>query len=136
MSVMVTFPDELLDRTFSALAHPIRRAILTRLAADGSASVSELAEPFDVSLMAVSKHLKVMDEAGLIRREKEGRVHRCSFDPEAMDVARSWIEKHERYWNQQLDSLAAYLEAPDGDREPEGGDGDGEGLRRDEEGGA
>lgn len=110
---MVDFADDLLDKTFSALAHPIRRAMLTRLAREGSASVSELAEPFDVSLMAVSKHLKVMDEAGLIRREKGGRVRRCSFDPEAMEVAGDWIEHHRRYWNQQLDALAAYLEAPD-----------------------
>jgi DNA-binding transcriptional ArsR family regulator len=101
---------DFLDRTFSALAHPIRRAILTRLASEGSASVSNLAEPFDVSLMAVSKHLKVLDQAGLIRREKEGRVHRCSFEPEPFDVATEWIERHRRYWEQQLDSLADYLE--------------------------
>lgn len=118
---MVDFSDDALDRTFSALAHPIRRAILTRLARDGSASVSDLAEPFDVSLMAVSKHLKVMDEAGLVRREKDGRVHRCSFDPEAMDVAKDWIEHHRRYWTRQLDSLAAYLEAPDRDHASDGG---------------
>ena len=107
---MVALPDEQLDRTFGALAHPIRRAILTRLARDGSASVSELAEPFDVSLMAVSKHLKVMEGAGLIRRERDGRVHRCSFDPDAIAEASDWIEKHRRFWTQQLDSLAAYLE--------------------------
>lgn len=111
---MVDFSDDALDKTFAALAHPIRRAILTRLARDGSASVSDLAAPFDVSLMAVSKHLKVMDEAGLVRREKDGRVQRCSFDPEAMDVAKDWIEHHREYWTQQLDSLAAYLEAPTG----------------------
>jgi DNA-binding transcriptional ArsR family regulator len=107
---VVAFADEHLDRTFAALAHPIRRSILTRLARRGSASVSELAEPFGVSLMAVSKHLKVMDEAGLIRREKDGRVHRCSFDPEAFAEASDWIEKHRRFWTEQLDSLAAYLE--------------------------
>ncbi|MDX1494063.1 MAG: metalloregulator ArsR/SmtB family transcription factor [Longimicrobiales bacterium] len=129
---MVTISDDHLDRTFAALAHPIRRSILTRLAREGSASVSELAEPFDVSLMAVSKHLKVMDEAGLIRREKDGRVQRCSFDPEAMDGARSWIEKHEEFWKRQLDSLATYLEAPDRDRPPAGGD-DGGGRLHDEE---
>lgn len=127
---MIAFPDEHLDRTFAALAHPIRRAILTRLARDGSASVSDLAEPFDVSLMAISKHLKVMDEAGLIRREKDGRIHRCTFEPEAMDVARDWIEEHRAFWTQQLDSLAAYLEAPDRDREEQGG-GEGERLRDD-----
>lgn len=109
---MVAFADETLDRTFAALAHPIRRAVLTRLAQDGSASVSDLAAPFDVSLMAVSKHLKVMEAAGLIRREKDGRVHRCSYDPSAMGVARDWIEVHQKFWSQQLDSLAAYLEGP------------------------
>ena len=107
---MVAFAEEQLDRTFAALAHPIRRSILTRLARKGSASVSELAEPFDVSLMAVSKHIKVMDEAGLIRREKDGRVQRCSFDPDAIAEASDWIEKHRRFWTEQLDSLAAYLE--------------------------
>jgi DNA-binding transcriptional ArsR family regulator len=113
--VVALATDERLDRTFAALAHPTRRAILTRLAREGSASVSDLAEPFDVSLMAVSKHLKVMDEAGLIRREKDGRVHRCSYDPRAMDAARDWIERHRRFWSQQLDSLTAYLAAPGGD---------------------
>ncbi len=111
---MVTFSDDTLDRTFSALAHPIRRAILTRLARGESASVSKLAEPFDVSLMAVSKHLKVMEEAGLIRREKDGRVHRCWYDPDSIGIASDWIETHRRYWEQQLDSLAAYLEQAQG----------------------
>jgi DNA-binding transcriptional ArsR family regulator len=110
---VVTFSTDLLDRTFAALAHPIRRAILTRLAQDGSASVTDLAEPFDVSLMAVSKHLKVLADAGLISREKDGRVQRCTFDPRRMDVARDWLEMHRTYWNQQLDALAAYLEEPD-----------------------
>ena len=108
---MVAFSDDILDRTFAALAHPTRRAILTRLAAGGSASVSELAEPFDVSLMAISKHLKVMEGAGLIHRQRDGRVQRCSFEPEAMDVASGWIEHHRRFWTTQLDSFAAYLEA-------------------------
>ena len=81
----------LLRESSRTLAHPIRRSILTRLARDGSASVSDLAEPFDVTLMAVSKHLKVMEEAGLIRREKDGRVHRCSFDPTAIAEASDWM---------------------------------------------
>ena len=109
---MVAFSDEKLDRTFAALAHPTRRAILTRLATEGSASVSDLAEPFEVSLMAISKHLKVMGKAGLIRREKDGRVRRCSFDPGSIEGAGDWIEAHRRFWTQQLDSLAAFLEEP------------------------
>jgi DNA-binding transcriptional ArsR family regulator len=110
----VVAPADRLDRTFGALAHPTRRAILTRLAREGSASVSDLAEPFDVSLMAVSKHVSVLEGAGLIHKEQDGRVHRCSFDPTAIDAARDWIEQHRDYWNQQLDSLAAYLEGTEG----------------------
>lgn len=112
---MVAINDDILDRTFAALAHPTRRAMLTRLASEGSASVSELAKPFDVSLMAISKHLKVMEGAGLIRRRKDGRVQRCSFDPDAIDAASGWIEAHRKFWTQQLDSLATYLEAKGGD---------------------
>ncbi len=117
---MVAFSDEKLDMTFAALAHPTRRAILTRLATEGSASVSDLAEPFDVSLMAISKHLKVMGEAGLIRREKDGRVRRCSFDPSSIEIASDWIEAHRKYWTQQLDSLAAFLEGPRRSKEASG----------------
>ncbi|HSM03563.1 MAG TPA: metalloregulator ArsR/SmtB family transcription factor [Longimicrobiales bacterium] len=102
--------DAALDRTFAALAHPTRRAILTRLVREGEASVGDLAEPFDVSLMAVSKHLKVMAEAGLIRREKDGRIRRCTFEPEGLRPARDWIESHRRFWEEGLDALAAYLE--------------------------
>lgn len=112
---MVTFSDDAaLDRTFAALAHPTRRAILTRLSSTESASVSELAEPFDVSLMAISKHLKVMEAAGLVRREKDGRVQRCSYEPRSMAEAGRWIEMHRKFWTDQLDSLAAYLEGSGG----------------------
>jgi DNA-binding transcriptional ArsR family regulator len=124
---MVTLSDATLDRTFAALAHPTRRQILTRLATDGSASVGELAEPFDVSLMAISKHLKVMEGAGLIRREKDGRVHRCSFDPSSITAANRWIEWHRRYWTGQMDSLAAYLEGSS-----VGAPGTGEAMRKGE----
>ncbi|MEQ9569175.1 MAG: metalloregulator ArsR/SmtB family transcription factor [Longimicrobiales bacterium] len=119
---MVALSDEVLDKTFSALAHPLRRSILSRLARGEVASVTELAEPFDVSLMAVSKHVRVMEDAGLLRREKDGRVQRCSFDPEALTVARDWIEEHRRYWTRQLDALARYFEDPDSHPDPpEGG---------------
>ncbi len=103
-----------------------RAPILTRLTTDGSASVGDLAEPFDVSLMAISKHLKVMEVAGLIRQERDGRVQRCSFDPHSIDIASDWIEWHRRFWTQQLDSLAAYLEGPGrrgGERLPNEGGG-------------
>jgi DNA-binding transcriptional ArsR family regulator len=108
---MVTFAPDMLDRTFAALAHPIRRSILTRLAEDGSASVGELAAPFEVTLMAISKHLKVMEGAGLVVRKKDGRVHRMRLDPEPMERASEWIEKHRAFWEQQLDGLARYLES-------------------------
>ena len=111
---MVTFSDDILDKTFGALAHPIRRAILTRLAQGEVASVSELAEPFDVSLMAISKHLRVLTDAGLVRRQKDGRVQSCRYDPATMAVASDWIEVHRRYWSQQLDSLARYVEGTQG----------------------
>ncbi len=107
---MVHFARDSLDRTFGALAHPIRRSILTRLAERGPASIGELAEPFEVSLMAISKHLKVMEGAGLVVRRKDGRVHRMRFDPEAMEQASEWIERHRAFWEQQLDGLARYLE--------------------------
>ena len=106
---MVALEDDTLDRTFGALAHPVRRAILGRLARGDVASVSELAEPFDVSLMAISKHVKVMEEAGLIRRRKDGRVRWCSYDPTAMGSASDWIDTHRRYWTSQLDALARYV---------------------------
>ena len=110
---MVTVASESLDRTFQALSHPTRREILTRLARDGSASVSELAAPFDVSLMAVSKHVRVMEKAGLVVRRKDGRVHRMRLDPAPIQEASDWIEEHRRFWEAQLDRLARYLEAPD-----------------------
>jgi len=112
--------DTALDRTFAALAHPTRRAILTRLAREGDATVGDLAEPFDVSLMAVSKHLTVMAEAGLIRRERDGRVRRCAFEPEGLRPARDWIETHRRFWEEGLDALAAYLEQAAPVRSPPG----------------
>ena len=123
---MVALSDGSLDKTFAALAHPIRRAILSRLVREGSSSVTDLAEPFDVSLMAVSKHLRVMDEAGLIRRQKDGRVQRCSFKPGAIDGARDWIEVHRSYWTRQLDALAAYLEDSDSRTPEDGSQGEGE----------
>jgi DNA-binding transcriptional ArsR family regulator len=111
---VVAFSDDILDKTFAALAHPTRRAILARLAQGEVASVSDLAEPFEVSMMAISKHLKVMEDAGLIRRQKDGRVQRCSYDPAAIGMASDWIETHRQFWSQQLDSLARYLEGTGG----------------------
>jgi DNA-binding transcriptional ArsR family regulator len=105
---MVNYMSDSLGATFAALADPTRRAILERLA-HGEASVTELAEPFQVSLPAISKQLRVLEQAGLLIREKEGRVRRCRLDAEPMKEAAEWLARYRRYWERQLDSLADYL---------------------------
>lgn len=110
---MVTVPSDDLDRTFAALAHPTRRALLTRLGREGAATVTELAEPFDVSTMAISKHLSLMEEAGLVRKERDGRTTRCRIDPTAMERAAAWIETHRRFWDDRLDALVRVFDADD-----------------------
>jgi DNA-binding transcriptional ArsR family regulator len=111
---MVNYPRaasaELLDATFGALADPTRRAILARLA-QSEATVTELAAPFDVSLPAVSKHLRVLESAGLLRREIDGRIHRCRLAPQNMKDAGAWIETYRVFWEAQFDALAQYLES-------------------------
>jgi DNA-binding transcriptional ArsR family regulator len=97
-----------LSQTFSALADPTRRAILARLAT-GAATVGELAEPFDMSLPAVSRHLKVLTEAGLIERSTEAQWRRCTLRSEGMREAADWIEFYRRFWEQQFDRLDAFL---------------------------
>ena len=106
---MVNYKSTTLDRTFSALADPTRRAILARLAL-GDVSVGELAAPFAVSPPAISKHLKVLERAGLLAREKDGRVHRCRLEPGPMREAAAWIERCRRFWEDQFDALDHYLE--------------------------
>lgn len=106
---MVKHESDPLSATFSALADPTRRAILARLAL-GEASVGELAAPFEMSLPAVSKHLKVLEGAGLLARAKDGRVHRCALDAGPMKEAVDWIADYRRFWEAQFDSLALYLE--------------------------
>jgi len=112
---MVTIRAHRLDRTFAALADPTRRAILTRLA-DGEATVKELAGPFRVSRPAISKHLRVLEAAGLVSRTRDGRVSRCSLDARPMRDAADWVERYRRYWEDQLDALARYLERKEPDR--------------------
>lgn len=97
-----------LSRTFSALADPTRRAILARLAT-GAATVGDLAEPFDMSLPAVSRHLKVLTEAGLIERHTEAQWRRCELRGEGFRAAADWIEFYRRFWEQQLDRLDDFL---------------------------
>ena len=107
-----------LDATFSALSDPTRRAILARLA-KGDLNVTDLAEPFDVSLPAVTKHLNVLQRAGLLVREKEGRVRRCQLVASPLKQAADWIERYRRFWEGQLDSLARYLEEAEREQIPE-----------------
>ena len=97
-----------LDRTFAALADPTRRAILARLR-DGAGTVGELAEPFDISLNAVSKHLRVLEGAGLIRREVRGREHHCHLEAEPLRAAAAWAADYGEFWEERLDALADFL---------------------------
>ncbi len=99
--------DEL-SSTFAALADPTRRAIIARLA-EGEATVGELAEPFDVSLPAISKHLRVLEEAGLLTRYKDGRLRRCRLVEEPLGEAIAWIVRYGTFWEDQLDSLEALV---------------------------
>lgn len=97
-----------LTSTFSALADPTRRAILARLAA-GEATVTELAEPFAMSLPAVSKHLKVLERAGLIARGRQQQWRPCRLRPEPLKDAADWLEEYRRYWETSFDRLDDYL---------------------------
>lgn len=106
---MVKYRETALDATFAALADPTRRAILARLAR-GASSVTELARPFVISLPAVSKHLRVLERAGLLARRKVGRVHRCRLLPAPMQDAAAWIEEYRQFWEQQFHALARFLE--------------------------
>lgn len=101
-----------LDKTFSALADPTRRAILARLS-DGHATVGELAEPFDMSLPAVSKHLKVLQQAGLIERRRDGRTQICAVQAAPLQDADEWLARYRAFWDGSLDSLAQFLESDD-----------------------
>jgi DNA-binding transcriptional ArsR family regulator len=101
--------EQALDSTFAALSDATRRGILARLAT-GEASVTELAQPYDMSLPAVSKHLRVLESAGLVARSKNGRVHRCRLKAAPMKSAAAWIEHYRQFWETQLDSLQRYLE--------------------------
>jgi DNA-binding transcriptional ArsR family regulator len=104
--------DYQLDVVFRALAHRTRRALLARLA-EGSRTITELAEPESMTLPAVSKHLKVLERAGLIVRDIDGRVHRCSLGPEPLRDVQQWLDHYRQFWDESLDSLARYVESDD-----------------------
>ena len=107
---MVYLSPAPLDRTFAALADPTRRALLSRLGEQEHVSVSELARPFAMSLPAIMKHLDVLSDAGLIARAKTGRTVACRLTAGPMAQASEWLNRYEKFWSEQLDRLAAFLE--------------------------
>jgi DNA-binding transcriptional ArsR family regulator len=102
--------DDQLSATFAALADPTRRAILARLAS-GECSVTELAEPFDMSMPAVSKHLRVLERAGLIARGREAQWRPCRLEPAPLEEVAAWVERYRAIWEGRLDRLDTYLKA-------------------------
>ncbi|WP_341704954.1 metalloregulator ArsR/SmtB family transcription factor [Ferrovibrio sp.] len=127
---MVKYSDSGLDRTFSALADPTRRALLARLEATAELSVSDLAKPFPVSLPAIMKHLDVLSDAGLVTRSKAGRTVSVRLNAAPMEQAMEWLHRYQRFWSERLDRLAAFLEedacpptppSPTGPASPSGG---------------
>ena len=110
LNQMVNLPEDRLNATFAALSDPTRRAIVARLVS-GEASVSELAEPHAMSLPAISKHLRVLESARLVRRDRRGRVRKCRLLPDPLREAETWIAVYRQFWDQQLAGLATYLRA-------------------------
>jgi DNA-binding transcriptional ArsR family regulator len=108
---MVNYSEAHLDRVFAALSDPTRRAVLSRLARTRPLSVSALAEPFDLKLHTVMKHLDVLADAGLIRRAKTGRTVQVEIAGGSLEPAVRWLERQERFWSASLDRLAVYAEA-------------------------
>lgn len=107
---MVDYSSHTLDAVFQALASPVRREMLRRLGKSPS-SVGELADPFDISLAAASKHIKVLEQAGLVRRSVQGRTHLCRLDPRPMHAGMEWLRHYEQFWSARLNDLEALLRA-------------------------
>src|ERR1700716_1707942 len=103
-------PTDQLSATFAALADPTRRAILARLA-QGEATVNELAEPFDLTLQSVSKHIKVLEHCGLVARARRPQFRPCRLEPQSLAVAVDWIDRSRRVWTERLDQLDEHLRA-------------------------
>jgi DNA-binding transcriptional ArsR family regulator len=108
--VTATAADEDLSLTFAALADPTRRAILTRLAA-GEATVGQLAEPFSLTQQAISKHIKVLERAGLVSRSRAAQSRPCRLEPVRFDTAAEWISRHRKVWQDRYDRLDEHLSA-------------------------
>lgn len=106
---MVEYSSKLLDRTFAALADPTRRRILAQLTR-GEECVTELARPHAMSLAAVSKHLVVLEKAGLVKRRRDGRVHSLALEAKPMKEAQAWLERYRKFWEGNLDQFEKYLD--------------------------
>ena len=117
---MVNNRAQRLDRIFSALGDPTRRAILARLEREDGLSISALAEPFAIKLPAVMKHLDVLSEAGLIRRSKTGRTVRIEISPDPLRGAMDWLQRYERFWTTSLDRLVKYAESKEAEAQGKG----------------
>jgi DNA-binding transcriptional ArsR family regulator len=109
---MVEQQPAALDRVFHALSDGTRRAMIARLA-DGERSIGDLAMPFAMSFAGASKHVRVLEEAGIVRRRRAGRMHYCRLDVARLAEAQAWLARYERFWNDRLDALAALLQAED-----------------------
>ncbi|MBV8530699.1 MAG: winged helix-turn-helix transcriptional regulator [Candidatus Eremiobacteraeota bacterium] len=107
--------NQRLDAVFSALADPIRRRMVERLARR-PLTVGELAHGFPISQPGISKHVKVLEEAGLLRRDIVGREHHCEIEPKAMEAVSEWLDQQRRFWNATLDRLETYLSSPSASR--------------------
>jgi DNA-binding transcriptional ArsR family regulator len=118
---MVNIKTHRLDRVFLALGDATRRAILARLARDNALSVSELAEPFEIKLPAVMKHLDVLAEVGLIRRRKLGRTVTVKLLPRPLKPAMAWLRRYDRFWSVSLDRLARHAEKKEREAQEWGG---------------
>ncbi len=103
--------EDRLDRLFGALGDRTRRKMVARLAR-APATIGELAEPFAMSLPAVSKHIRVLERAGLVRRTIDGRIHRCALERRRLEEANRWIARYTELWSETLDALAAFVENP------------------------
>ena len=108
-NLMVEYSSKMLDRTFGALADPTRRRILSQLA-KGDECVTDLARPHAMSLAAVSKHLIVLEKAGLVKRRRKGRVHSLALETKPMQEAQAWIDRYRKFWEGNLDQFEKYLE--------------------------
>lgn len=114
---MVDYSSAALDVVFRAIADPTRRAMLNRLAAKPR-TVGELAEPFEMSLAAASKHVRALERAGLVRRAVQGRTHICSLDARPLRAGMEWMRRYEQFWSDRLDALEERLKAEDSNPPP------------------